>query len=68
MNNSTRTSHKRPRPYTQGHFLLVALLKPLLQKSETRVVVLASCAVRRCFFIFFITLGLEMSDTKVYEP
>ena len=21
-----------------------------------------------CFFFFFITLGLEMSDTKVYEP
>ena len=21
-----------------------------------------------CFFLLFITLGLELSDTKVYEP
>ena len=24
--------------------------------------------VQTFFFVFFITLGLEMSDTKVYEP
>ena len=26
------------------------------------------CAVALLFFFFFITLGLELSDTKVYEP
>jgi len=39
------------------------------KRVEGSLMTLSSeCDMSKFFFFFFITLGLELSDTKVYEP
>jgi len=47
---------------------VVALLHLFGGVAREGDVELAVTLLLRSFFFFFITLGLEMSDTKVYEP